>query len=484
MDEQVIPNSIRSMRPEKFDFNPHREDALGRGTLQIYITAATIKIASLLNAVKVSSDFNYYKSYPGELNKLYLAGRYTVLIMGIISVFLVYLLGKMAFNENVGLLASFILGVFPGHVVNSHFLTLDVPVGLWSIVVFIFSYLLMKQGKNLYFLAGIAVGLTIATKYSHPLIILVPIVAHIMKNKFKNLSLIIYIFAGTFAGFFIGNPYSVLAFSEFKNFTTNLFYGLATAPEGDVFWSGTPAYLFQIFVVPYYIMGLPLQILLYISIAWALIKREKIDILILIWIVIYMFTLISVKWRFTRWAVSLMPFAGILIARFVYDFLKYINNKKQLKIIYLFTIGLSLFYTLLYSYAYVKLMSGKVTQESSSEWIKEHIPPGSSIGVLTPPFYGEPSLVTSYYWYKSDKIIFRNKPEYEIIPLDRFPKTKPKYIVLNYRNFKEDIILSGYNEIKTFSSVSKLSFWEFPFKHAPMDWRRISPPIKIFERET
>lgn len=224
----------------------------------------------------------------------------------------------------------------------------------------------------------------------------------------------------------------------------------------------------------------------------------------LLWFVSYYILLFQVQWRLTRWIISLTPLFVLLAARFIFEL--YQLCSKNIKWITLSITLLSGIYTFLYSFSYVSLMAGVDTRDSSSKWIEENIPSGAKIGIQDKPFYGEPSILQMYYWYKRTEPFFKDMPEYEIIDLsdslEKLESTKPEYIVLtdirydprlNYKNkyspnvspFLHELFFGDkYMEIKTFNR--KVSFWNFPIKildFAPLDWRWVSPTIKIFKRK-
>lgn len=94
--------------------------------------------------------------------------RLFVLFCSIISIPLLYEVGKIFFNKKIALISSFILGVFWSFSFYSHRILVDVPiVAFWLATIYIFFNAYFKDKNWKYFaLAGIFLGLTFLLKFS------------------------------------------------------------------------------------------------------------------------------------------------------------------------------------------------------------------------------------------------------------------------------------------------------------------------------
>ncbi|OGM55193.1 hypothetical protein A3F62_05500 [Candidatus Woesebacteria bacterium RIFCSPHIGHO2_12_FULL_44_11] len=100
-----------------------------------------------------------------DINALFW-GRYVVALFSVGSVFLTYLLGSKLFNKTVGLIAAFLLVFNFKHVANSHINLPDIYNAFFLLASLVASVTLwQKPTRRNYLLAGIAVGLSLATKY-------------------------------------------------------------------------------------------------------------------------------------------------------------------------------------------------------------------------------------------------------------------------------------------------------------------------------
>jgi 4-amino-4-deoxy-L-arabinose transferase-like glycosyltransferase len=110
---------------------------------------------------------------------LYLLGRMTSALFGMLTVFVVYLLGKTAYNRRVGLLAAWFLAVSFIHVRDSHFAVNDVALTFFVTVTLLAAVQIAQTAeKKWYMLGGAALGLGFATKYSAVFALVPLLVAH------------------------------------------------------------------------------------------------------------------------------------------------------------------------------------------------------------------------------------------------------------------------------------------------------------------
>tara|TARA_Y100000310_G_C20695451_1_gene825389 strand:- start:3770 stop:5479 length:1710 start_codon:yes stop_codon:yes gene_type:complete len=94
-----------------------------------------------------------------------LASRLPFALAGIGSVFLVYLLAKQLYNEKVALLASLVLAVSSFHVWLSKIGYLE-PIAIFFILLTLYLFLKGLKNNKLFIWFGVALGLTMLTKYT------------------------------------------------------------------------------------------------------------------------------------------------------------------------------------------------------------------------------------------------------------------------------------------------------------------------------
>lgn len=163
------------------DFNPKRFDYPIGVPLMHYIFFQSFVLPPILLNVFLSSPqslLSYFFSNLDFMNEnrslifgkndiLFLfASRFLTVLLGTVSVYLVYEIGKRLFNKYAGLAAAFFLAINYRHVLSSHLALPDVPNGLVILLV-IFSCILLleKDSKIRYLVCGLMVGLSFSMKY-------------------------------------------------------------------------------------------------------------------------------------------------------------------------------------------------------------------------------------------------------------------------------------------------------------------------------
>lgn len=436
-DESETIKAIASLNPRKLDFKID-SFLVARGTLQIYLTAAWIKFASIFNLVKIYPSFDYYKSHPGELVMLYITARSLSVFFEILTIIILFFMGKIFYGDyKIGLLASFLVAITPIHVIWSHYIGTDTIFVFQTCLILLLSFYILKNcNYKIYLAAGFIMGLTGATKSSSLPLVLIPILAHILgKNKIFDRRLLFYLFF-ILVGFITGNPYSIIEPTEFilRLKRTLIDDNVSFNPALKLYdcLGPQPNLIYYLTMGPKYAFGIPLSVLFLLGFIFAFIKRKKVDILILVWIIIFWLLIsLSSPWRVLRWQLPYVPFLCLLSAGFISSILQYTH--KYLRIFIITTVFFVSCYTLFYSTAYVKMMTEKDVRDEASEWIENNIPEGKKIGVPNVYFWN-PSIVMMEFWYKETEPFYKGIKKYKISQLlwdiEILKKENPDYVIL------------------------------------------------------
>jgi hypothetical protein len=160
-----------------------------------------------------------YATHPTEV---FVVARVVAAVLGTASVALTYLAGARFFNRTVGLLAAAIFGLAFLPIYYSHLALNDVPTLAPVALALYASAGVMRRGRRRdYLLAGIAVGLAAATKYTGAFTVFCLGVAAVcdatdgsVLPAARRLGLAVL---AALAAFVLANPYALLHFSDFAN---------------------------------------------------------------------------------------------------------------------------------------------------------------------------------------------------------------------------------------------------------------------------
>lgn len=178
-----------------------------------------------------------------EFAKLHLLARWLSVVCGVGTVWVVYAWLRKLTNQWSAFVAALLLASFPMHVQHSHFATVDVPLTFLTTLA-LYLAVSSRNGKRI-LLAAFVSGLATAVKYSvAPALWLTMVVLWTWRESWLvRLGRLLFITLAMCAGFFLGCPYSVLAFNEFwRDFYWETFvhsrigHGYVFAETGNGHW--------------------------------------------------------------------------------------------------------------------------------------------------------------------------------------------------------------------------------------------------------
>ena len=391
-DEHNIIKSLSNMSPRNLDFNPRFFEY---PSFFIYFVGILLGMVSITGLVKVTSDISYYFAYPGEMGIFFLTGRAGVVLLSVLGVIFLYRAAENFFDRKTAFFSSVILAVTPLYVINSHFMTVDIPMVFWIILLLYFLSLFMKSSTMKYFyMACIAAGFAAGTKYPAFFTwLLLPLVYSCVKGRAKALlspgsvkGFLLAVFA-----FFLSTPYAVFDFSGFKR---DVLYQVETRgfAQGANPALRIPEFLSNSGVV--LISGFSLLVILVAGgIIYALVKRgrEKIFLAGLFSALLPIFLTGGLK--YARYYLIILPFAAVLASSFIV----YLGGKRfarhaAAKIL----LALLLAAPLVKSLSYSVHMSKQDIRIDAAEFIEENIPRGSKIIFTKDPWIFEVPPVNVY----------------------------------------------------------------------------------------
>ncbi|MBN2251414.1 MAG: glycosyltransferase family 39 protein [Candidatus Altiarchaeota archaeon] len=372
---------------------------------------------------------------PPFLANSLLISRILSVLMGVLTVLVVYFIGKEICGERAGLLSSFFAAFTMSFVNVAHFATVESLVMFWIMSSMLFLVMIVKTGgRKYYLLAGVVSGLAISTKYTAGLLLLSFLAAHFLsvkRGKVINRNLVIgLVLMPVF--FFAGTPYALF---ELEAFVNDIFRITSIVGGGRTLLNPHPGYV-SIILHLMNALGFPMFLLAVLGMGDAALgtirKREGYRYSLLFFSFIIPLYIIISRWNFVelRFIMPGIPFLAVFSGRYVSESIELLRGtwKKGLMVF--------VFLVMVYSMAYVLVADGKFTSDSrygAAGWIRENIEPGQVIekyGRYNPPI---PEDVRVYTPPVEGGIDLYNKTETEAFDkyLDELETRKPDYIVLS-----------------------------------------------------
>lgn len=342
------------------------------------------------------------------------------------------------------------LGMFaftPLWIFLSNFYKYDITLAFW-IILTIYFILKFSQTKKIehYLLAGIACGLSISTKFTALPLFAGYLFSYFIFVKQKNIKQFLFcVFSTIFIFIFLGIP--DLLFN--KGNYNQLIYSTLVQPlrEGSILNLKQPVESFLLFNEYPSIFGYILISLFYIGfLYWTILLIGKIFQRNLNKYRFHLFLYVTYVFFFASLfpfgidgggnrALVLLPFMILLSAFFVEELIiKFRINEKQIKLLTaLLIFGLIFQFVQSFSWTLVKLYQDP--RFSSSNWITNNIPAGSSIGIENIPIYQSlPDLILKEYSRKEYSKNTENKYKYGIVSPESKSLTKYVIITQDYKN--------------------------------------------------
>lgn len=228
-----------------------RAVAMSSGGLDPHYFVNPPALTYLLHAVFVLA-FGGGSGTIGELanhrDTVFLLARVVVAALGVLAVWLLYLLGARLFEDRrIGLLAAALEAVAFLPVFYGHFALNDAPTLVPLTLALLGSALILRRGRSRdYALAGIGLGLACASKYTAGIVLLPLLAAAWLRHRDdrrtdaqgadayapigRSLVLIALAGACAVAAFLLANPYALL---DFHRFHTDLAHQSALSDEAQ-----------------------------------------------------------------------------------------------------------------------------------------------------------------------------------------------------------------------------------------------------------
>ena len=412
-------------------------------------------------------------------------------LSSVLSVFAVYLIGKLFFSRQLAILTALLTAFIPSLIQSAHFGTTESLLGFFLLLITYSSVKFYLSGKLKYLIYGaILVGLALGTKISVISFITGPIIALIfmlfieMKQSLKtgivNLIKRLVLFTPiSILVTFLAAPFNLLAFDEFKKlFDYDIPVALGKLPVfyTEQFVNTTPI-VFQLQKILPYALGLALTITgttaIFICLSYAII-RKRLEILILFFG--FLPFLILNLFYFTKWTRYISPTFPFFALSFVL-LLSLFENKSIRKSI----AAVILLFSIIQGLAMFSIYAKEDTRFAASNWIYKNIPSGSIVlsetanvsdvpvfaENITPSNYNIKNVIFNFYdldvsrQLQNDLIRNLTEADYIIVPSRRifknYQRLKDKYPIVN--NYYKNLFGGGlgFEEVARFTSFPQLS---------------------------
>ncbi len=334
------------------------------------------------------------------------AGKLMIILFALISIYLLYRIGKKYFHPIVGLIASAVLALAPLHIDHSQKVRTDVATTMW--VLFAIYYLLKYIDHNqrkLLLISAFCGGLSVATKYTSGLI-LFPIIAiawrcntSCLRSDINNSelpkrsSVIVQVLLFFFLGFFIFSPFVVIDHSSAIKDMIVEARSVHVGAESEGILANYLWYLREAFNRG--IGNVLIEIMAFIGM-FAMLKRSRISNYVFILFPLLFFLIVGAgRLRWERWMIPVLPFEALFFGYGVYFLsqkVKIFGRKNILLAILVLYTAFAFGWVIKRDFHDARKRSRPDNRTLARDWVLDNIPAGKSIAY---EIYG-PHLVERY----------------------------------------------------------------------------------------
>lgn len=345
--------------------------------------------------VDSATEFAHY--YFRDPSAFYLIGRATTALIGTINVYLIYLMGRVAYSSRVGLIAASLLAVNVLHAKLSHYITVDVPLTCLSTASLYFAIKVAMDGyRRDYLWAAVFAALATTTKVTAILLVIPLCLSHYFNAANNGVGLRRYFLskvlwqaiAAFVVVYTITTPGIVVHFGQFVGFMLRKF-GIGDSASSsvisDVFaresmYANTNMFVFYLNAVkesmtwPIFLVGL-------VGIGYGLWARTRVDLILIVTVFTFYLVLsmtADTKEFFPRYILPAIPAMLLLGARLLDQLPGYLRFERRGFAAILLVVMLAIIPVTQIA-ADNALLTSQDTRAIAAEWFESNIPAGSRV---------------------------------------------------------------------------------------------------------
>lgn len=175
--DSICSFMVRSAHPDE------RLDAPYGGAF-VYPLAAWLWLCSRLGLAELVPDIAFYLAKPEAMGRLYELGRGFVLVFHLLSLGLLYALGRRLGGWKAGLAASSLFLLSPLTILHSHLVKPDALAAFFALSAWLYAHRASKRdGRSFFLLSGLAAGLAFGANLSFVPLALLPLAAWSVRRE-------------------------------------------------------------------------------------------------------------------------------------------------------------------------------------------------------------------------------------------------------------------------------------------------------------
>lgn len=381
------------------------------GSTVIYPLAAGFRIwRGIADEVSLSQpNPSLARLFERNFTNFYLLGRYLTTAYAVLSIPLIYLLGKSTFNEWIGLTGGLLFAFYPLAVFHAKYVRTDSAAtffGLLSLWLCVRAY--DRPTLKSHILAGAAIGLSISSRYFMvalmPFLLIIDIL--ILRKRPASVQprqIVITALIGAAAAilaFAITTPYFFL---DFNTALANLRLEARTEHWGADGLTRSGNFLWYLTQAIPTAISWPQMILLIIGVILAIYMKQNKQVALLGFMLIFLFGISLSALHWARWMIQILPVLALFAASAILLIIERLSTSLRLNPRWFSSLVILGTLAAAGQPAYQLVLmdirqSNPSTRVLARQWIIDNVPPQSKIAFewYTAPLSGTDFLATEW----------------------------------------------------------------------------------------
>jgi len=478
-------------------------EALSRGEIipRQFIFGGTLYSSILNGCILLAEPLGNALAGVNLLADAILVSRGLAILSSVLTVWLVYVIGRQLYGPVAALVGAAALAVAPGHVFLSG---TNRPDALGALAAVTFLYLAvaalrapLRADRRTFLLTGGLFGAAVALRFPVAAFAIAPLAAWVLRTtadrSFAPGTLVRLLAAGGGAAvvtYALTSPHTLLypgvaleGLSTTWSYESSVF--LDAVGRGPGLWQYGWTMLLDALGVPLYALALA-------GLWLALRRRTQADVLVLVAALPYFVLMILASWVVVRYTLPLLPLIALLVGAGAQQLLARPPAVRRLAAALLVAAGAG---TLLHDAAFARIVRGTDVRDATAAWIRHALP--ADAGIVTLRQY--PSDVYFLPPLGNDALSFVLADDAEPRVLLDHPRAS--YLVVHENTFGNldrlrglhpsasarsllEVLESGRFELlREFKRPVAIAGVDFSQRFQALDYRVVNPGIRIYRRD-
>ncbi len=384
-------DQLRSTNPDEFhvfkvlgdmyERRDPRPESYIYGSFFFYQMGFPLAVARATGYIDHFRGIGHYIAKPDEFRPFYMSVRALCALFQTLAVVVTFLAAWRIFKTPGAVFTALLMASLPLITVGAQFIKADPPVLFWSTLSLFFAIPILKRCRHFdYLAAGVCAGLAAATKYPAIFTFSYILMFHLLRRQEecgswrglrpgKNDC---YLLEGLGASIVTGLVASLPMLFDMKNFFQSYSYHMRTSREGNLFFNLVDTFVNYWHDAIFLTYGFAAALIILAGLVLIFVKPRRIWFALLPLIVFYFYTAAKGLQISDMYTLPAIP-ALCMIGCYAWEKLKYKSLKYALGTIIIVI-------TFSYSLAYIQCGYRENSRVTTSRWIQEHVPAGSSLG--------------------------------------------------------------------------------------------------------